>query len=691
MGDHGSKQEDSKAKRELLRILLKSIHDSVPQVLESCPRFSSEDHDDYVEGIMAAESRAHYEEHVAGCPACLSGLAQAMALDEHVSKASSELAGARILRSLRLRMRADGPSNLRMGSGGAEPPLLAAAGEEDRIGISYGVAVDIGGASGFLIECVATVSPAHEEKGTLAINADQITGVRQENGCEYEISPPVRFVENKLRELFLNNEFLVPFRLSHRHIRVELEHIGGEGVFKEAKSLTLSIIMAVLSAATGKQLGPGLCFTGRVRQDGALMPPVGDVESKVSTARQEGMKEIILPASSLEGVTIHEDVQEELRIRRYSHIGQVLEHAGLVAKQVDARGLYQAYDPPAVPFAPVGPISMRDVWRTVSRTHGARKVVDSASEAGIEESVILNVMEAVEDLSQMRLEMNPLSAVFLVGDKERINRVLEESEIRLVSPGSVTGMTGQLCRLASIVNGRDLCFAVDPEGVVESIRRIVRSPIKGLPIERLLGPQGTTLANISKQTGAVVFHLLPGGNRVRVFSRGELVSKYENGAWDLVDLYGFDHELSVFSESKEIDSQVLTRIAGIAFRMSERNLGGLFVLTEDLAHLEGRFDDCARNLGIDIQPRPIAEMSDREIINFAKDDGAVLIDGEGWFHTFRAFLKPQTTEPLIFDLGVGSRHINAIRMSLDAGCVTIVVSEDGAVTLYCNGQRKGRF
>jgi len=50
-------------------------------------------------------------------------------------------------------------------------------------------------------------------------------------------------------------------------------------------------------------------------------------------------------------------------------------------------------------------------------------------------------------------------------------------------------------------------------------------------------------------------------------------------------------------------------------------------------------------------------------------------------------LKPKAVEVLDFDLGIGSRHLSAQRFSADAGCMTMVVSEDGTVTLYCDGKK----
>lgn len=85
--------------------------------------------------------------------------------------------------------------------------------------------------------------------------------------------------------------------------------------------------------------------------------------------------------------------------------------------------------------------------------------------------------------------------------------------------------------------------------------------------------------------------------------------------------------------------------------------------------------------------KALKDQQDEEVINFAKEDGATIFDSQGFPRSFMAILKPGLVESLDFDLGIGSRHLNAQCFSAEEKCLAVVVSEDGAVTAYCDGKK----
>jgi DNA integrity scanning protein DisA with diadenylate cyclase activity len=83
----------------------------------------------------------------------------------------------------------------------------------------------------------------------------------------------------------------------------------------------------------------------------------------------------------------------------------------------------------------------------------------------------------------------------------------------------------------------------------------------------------------------------------------------------------------------------------------------------------------------------IEHLSDHELINFAKQDGATVIDVQGHFRGCMVLLRPDANTQAEIGPGKGARHSSAAKMSTEANCVAITVSQDGPITIYENGRR----
>jgi len=87
-------------------------------------------------------------------------------------------------------------------------------------------------------------------------------------------------------------------------------------------------------------------------------------------------------------------------------------------------------------------------------------------------------------------------------------------------------------------------------------------------------------------------------------------------------------------------------------------------------------------VGIDI-----ADLTDHELINFAKQDGATIIDRNGHFRACMVLLRPGAETKAEIGPGKGARHSSAAKMSAEANCLAITVSQDGPITIYDSGRR----
>jgi DNA integrity scanning protein DisA with diadenylate cyclase activity len=123
-----------------------------------------------------------------------------------------------------------------------------------------------------------------------------------------------------------------------------------------------------------------------------------------------------------------------------------------------------------------------------------------------------------------------------------------------------------------------------------------------------------------------------------------------------------------------------------AFEMSEKNLGAIFLIGE--AEVILRHSDASEiNAFATIASTKIDYLSDEELINFAKQDGATIIDAQGWFKGCMVLLRPGASTLAQIGAGQGARHSSAAKMSAEAGCLAITVSQDGPITLYDSGRK----
>jgi DNA integrity scanning protein DisA with diadenylate cyclase activity len=285
----------------------------------------------------------------------------------------------------------------------------------------------------------------------------------------------------------------------------------------------------------------------------------------------------------------------------------------------------------------------------------------------------------------MEHEEKALSTALIVGDPVQIGRVLPESQIRLLRHDHIRRMRSQLISLARLVDGLVLGYVVDRHGYVRGIHKLTVE----LPAEAgafLLGPRFRHHAAISRLCEALVFFVPSGGQQVRVFADGRLAGRYSNGDWSPESISRVEGVISQLAAQKEYNPTLIRRILRCAFQMSEENTGAIFVIgnVEDVLKLADAPQISHFALLVSDE---LDNLTDRELINFAKQDGATLVDVAGKFRGCMVLLRPDAATKAEIGAGKGARHSSAAKISAEVGCLAITVSQDGPITLYESGRR----
>ncbi len=326
--------------------------------------------------------------------------------------------------------------------------------------------------------------------------------------------------------------------------------------------------------------------------------------------------------------------------------------------------------------------SILDAWLADA---GIQFLFDLARTKHIDAPSMVHICDAAATIAQMESEEKPLSTALIVGDPGRISRFLPPSQIQLLRHDHIRRMRKILITLAKMVDGLVLGYLVDKHGYVRGIHKL-NVALDEQAVSFLLGPQFRHHAIISRQCDALVFFVPTGGRQVRVFANGHLVGRYSNGDWSPDNMHHVDKVLTALTQQKNYDLNLVRRVLRCAFQMSEENLGAIFLVGNVDAILEYADAPETSHFAM-IVSTGVEHLSDRELINFAKQDGATVIDVQGKFRGCMVLLRPRADTQAEIGPGKGARHSSAAKMSAEAHCLAITVSQDGPITIYDSGRR----
>jgi long-chain acyl-CoA synthetase len=330
-------------------------------------------------------------------------------------------------------------------------------------------------------------------------------------------------------------------------------------------------------------------------------------------------------------------------------------------------------------------LEKQDILDAWIKDAGISFLFELARAKHIDITSMVHICDTVSAIAQMQSEEKPLSTALIVGDPSRVSHVLPESEIQLQRYDHIRRMRQVVITLAKLVDGVLFAYGVDKHGYVRKVHKLDRR--LDHPASFLLGPQFSHHAAISEKCDAVVFFVPIGGRQVRVFANGQLVGRYTDGNWYSESTPYLEESIARLAEEKKIDLKLLTRVLRCAFQMSEENLGAIILLGDSEVILK-RSDPPGIAAFATLLSAPIEKMSDRELINFAKQDGATIIDtNQGLFRGCMVLLRPEANTKADVGIGKGARHSSAAKMSAEAMCLAITVSQDGPITLYDSGKR----
>ncbi|MCB0209978.1 MAG: AMP-binding protein [Anaerolineae bacterium] len=463
---------------------------------------------------------------------------------------------------------------------------------------------------------------------------------------------------------------------------VESEFIAQAAVIAEGKPYVSAMIVPDLNHLMDhfQDDGEQVTTTGHPRVKALLEQIIGQVNRMLD--RWEQINEYSLleqPLSRDTGeLTPSMKISRHVVAKRYASQIEAMYPSKL---QIEAENISQVQIEPERLRELLEKERILDAWMADA---GIGFLFEIAQMRQIDAPSMVHICDAAATIAQMENEEKPLSTALIVGDPARINRILPESQIQLLSHDHIRRMRKTLVTMARMVDGNVLGYVVDKHGYVRGINKL-SIPLDE-PVNFLLGPQFRHQAAISRQCDAVVFFVPAGGRQVRVFSGGHLIGRYSNGDWSPENMLYVDEVIEEVAQEKQYNINLIRRVLRCAFRMSENNMGAIFIIGNADEVMDHSDSSEISHFALIIST-PMLDLSDEELINFAKQDGATVIDVQGKFRGCMVLLRPDAETRAEIGPGKGARHSSAAKMSAEANCLAITVSHDGPITVYDSGKR----
>jgi hypothetical protein len=217
--------------------------------------------------------------------------------------------------------------------------------------------------------------------------------------------------------------------------------------------------------------------------------------------------------------------------------------------------------------------------------------------------------------------------------------------------------------LRSVADGKNIVYLVDDGGFVN---------LHSIPPDLVRPTADETLKELSSRYGTLCFCV--SGGSIRVYSEGHLTRLKRKGTWLRPCEMNFER-----LEKDGYRRELLQKILFLCMDLSEREKGALFIIQkgDELRH-------CQPTMQLSFAKTPISTLPDDQIVKLAELDGAVIVSGDGFLLGVNQQLTPPHAK---FEriAGSGTRHNTASQYSAACDCIACVVSQDGPISLFYQG------
>jgi hypothetical protein len=237
----------------------------------------------------------------------------------------------------------------------------------------------------------------------------------------------------------------------------------------------------------------------------------------------------------------------------------------------------------------------------------------------------------------------------------------------------------EVLSLSQLIDGFDGAVVAKASGSVLGDTTFRKTSNTSYP---LLPERYHRAARASLDTRGLLF-LFSGDDRATVFYSGKRLLGYRGASWHL-QLPDLEQGIRQFARLNAVDPNALLHVFRLALRLSDEGHGALITIGDHEAVL--RLSDKPKTGHFTWSNLHLRSSDSDAVIGLMRQDGATIISDEGAIIQGMTFLRPPAGAPGVEEVGKGSKHSTAAKISGATGCIAVAVSVDGQITVFTKGE-----
>ncbi len=305
-------------------------------------------------------------------------------------------------------------------------------------------------------------------------------------------------------------------------------------------------------------------------------------------------------------------------------------------------------------------------------------IAPAIKELEIRNDVFSEILNLIRELKTFEHEREAVqSAVLIVSDRtpETVIGVKMLSTDEKVTIGSKS----EILTLVQLVDGFRGAVVFNSRGraIGNFLYQNVSNRVSPLIPEKYQRAVQTSTAT------AGLLILFSGDGRVAIFYKGERLLSYRSANWHLQSAM-LSRGIRELSKRHSIDVPVLEEVFRLATKLSDEAKGAIMTVGHHDEVL--KFSDLPKTSFLKWEEMNLGNTPDEALLGLLTQDGATLISGDGKIIQSMTFLRPPPGTLAEEEIGKGSKHSTAAKISKVTKAVCVAVSVDGRITVYSEGR-----
>ncbi len=306
----------------------------------------------------------------------------------------------------------------------------------------------------------------------------------------------------------------------------------------------------------------------------------------------------------------------------------------------------------------------------------------------------LHILKIVQSLSLNKHENKPIQTVFILKRNQDFEKYLKDYNLpknKELKFNIIDITTKALIEKAIKATGENYAlFAVSDQNnpKIKMYMQKLHENTKTKPIG--IDEKWANVCSSVQHSGCAL--IVPGDARVKIILKGEQIAEFKGGTWQKANMKDIQQGFINLSKQEDIDNNLCLSIMEKCLLASEKRRGFTLILQrKDKIRLNPGYNDVSMQEDtMGIKEVSIETIKAQQYLDIAAGDNAVIISREGLTLALNA--STAYSSSLVKGIpGHGSRHLSAQMTTKNTDAIAFVVSEDGPISIFKNGERWNKY